>query len=312
MKVFRASPAVSCAGAIVAAGMLLASSAHAEGVSGSAVLTTVRDCGTKAATENCGGAGTTVIFQDLEGGPGQGVDFFGGDPSSTFAQSKVSLGSLGLPVVNQSDAAAADSNLRINVNAFAFNSFTYTGAAPTELSYGGNLHIVGSSGAPLGDYTFAGGSSYNVWIAIWDPSLVAGFASPGDAFSGFGYGSYDCDVSGVYAFGQSTGALSGGEQNLPVATTGCGGAPFMINPGQTILAVMFMQTPVNRGGWMDASHTFRMDYDPALGVEARNALIQTMTPGAPGVPEPETWALMLAGFGLAGAAIRNRRKALAA
>jgi hypothetical protein len=151
-----------------------------------------------------------------------------------------------------------------------------------------------------------------VWVAIWDPSLVAGFATPQDAFSGAGFGANDCTTPGVFAFGQSTGGLSGGEQNLPVATSSCGAGPFMINPGQEILAVMFMQTPVNRGGWIDASHTFRMAYDPALSEEVRTALIHTMTPGTPGVPEPETWALMLAGFGLAGAAIRRRRAAIAA
>ena len=35
------------------------------------------------------------------------------------------------------------------------------------------------------------------------------------------------------------------------------------------------------------------------------------TPG-PGVPEPAEWALLLAGFGMAGAALRHRRQALAA
>jgi opacity protein-like surface antigen len=34
--------------------------------------------------------------------------------------------------------------------------------------------------------------------------------------------------------------------------------------------------------------------------------------GAPGVPEPASWALMIGGFGLAGAALRRRRTAVAA
>jgi len=36
------------------------------------------------------------------------------------------------------------------------------------------------------------------------------------------------------------------------------------------------------------------------------------TPGNPGVPEPATWAMMIGGFGLAGAAMRTRRKAVVA
>jgi len=38
---------------------------------------------------------------------------------------------------------------------------------------------------------------------------------------------------------------------------------------------------------------------------------RTGTTNAPGVPEPATWAMMIAGFGLTGAALRRRRHAVA-
>jgi hypothetical protein len=43
-----------------------------------------------------------------------------------------------------------------------------------------------------------------------------------------------------------------------------------------------------------------------------NASSVVVDPGGGAVPEPKTWALMLAGFGLAGTALRRRRTALAA
>lgn len=61
----------------------------------------------------------------------------------------------------------------------------------------------------------------------------------------------------------------------------------------------------NAGGWWFAADI----YDGATGltynVAARDAFAPT---GA--VPEPGTWALMILGFGAAGAALRNRRRAL--
>ncbi len=49
------------------------------------------------------------------------------------------------------------------------------------------------------------------------------------------------------------------------------------------------------------------------GVEGNTSIDNVVVnAGAPGVPEPATWALMLTGFGLAGASLRRRRIAVAA
>ncbi|HEY1154389.1 MAG TPA: PEPxxWA-CTERM sorting domain-containing protein, partial [Pseudolabrys sp.] len=47
-------------------------------------------------------------------------------------------------------------------------------------------------------------------------------------------------------------------------------------------------------------------YDTALTAQEVAALVPPGT--APAVPEPATWAMMIAGFGLAGAAIRSRQR----
>jgi hypothetical protein len=284
-------------------------SAQAASEFGSAVLVTGRDCGSKAANQACSGSGTTLFYQDYEGGVGQSVSISDSSPSGNAAASSITFRADALPVIQQS--AAADANSRVNVNAFAFNSFTYTGDIATPLSYSADLHIVDSSGAPTaGNGNLANGAAYFAWVAIWNPSLVSSFLGPADAFN-FGYGNYDCSTPGVLGFGGVSGSLSGGEQYLSMTTASCSGSPLMIDPGQEILAVAFLQTPVNRGGFVDASHTFRVSYDPSLSQDVLANLQNTMEPGVAGVPEPASWALMICGFGMAGVALR-RRASLAA
>ncbi len=278
------------------------------GAYGSAMYATGRDCGTRLATQSCGGPATTLIAQTLVGGPGQRVNYYGSEDQGAFAgsfvQSDISFGADALPVLRQSNAAIG--NWRVNVNAFAYNSFVYNGDAASELSYAGSLHIVNSSGTPTnGNGNLAGGASYFGWVAIWDPSLIAGFSVAQDFLTN-SYGSYDCSTPGVLAFGASGGNLTGGEQNIAMATQGCSGQPFMISPGQEILALAFLQTPANRGGFVDVSQTFRVAYNPDLSPQVLENLVANVSPTGL-VPEPSTWALMISGFGAAGAMLRRRR-----
>lgn len=299
-------PAMAVAAALVAG----APHAKAAAIFGSAVFFTARDCTTLTATQICGNRRQPLVYSEYAGGPGQAVNYFDSSPAGDFMSSSISFGAGALPTIRQADAAV--SNYRVNVNAFAYNAFTNTSDAATELSYAGDLHIVNSSGNPLGgNPEFAGGSSYFSWVAIWDPALVAGIIGPADVFDN-AFGNYDCSTPGVLGFGYSNGPLAGGEQSIHMSTASCSDAPVMINPGQQILAVAFLQTPVNRGGFVDASHTFTMNYDPDLSPDVRQNLIQIMAPAAPeglgAVPEPASWALLLIGFGGIGAMLRSRRK----
>jgi hypothetical protein len=307
---FRLSISAVAAGAALVLG---AADAHAAAVFGSAVFFTARDCTGLTATQVCG-SHQPFVYKEYAGGAGQAVNYHDSSPAGDFVSSSVSFGDGALPTIRQADAAV--SNYRVNVNAFAYNSFTNTSGSATELSYAGDLHIVNSSGNPLGgNPEFAGGSAYFSWVAIWDPSLVSGLLGPADVFNN-GLGNYDCTTAGVLGFGYSTGPLAGGEQSIHMSTASCSGSPIMINPGQQILAVEFLQTPVNRGGFVDASHTFTMNYDPDLPADVRQNLVQIMDPGAPAglgaVPEPASWALMVVGFGAIGALLRRRQEAAVA
>lgn len=61
----------------------------------------------------------------------------------------------------------------------------------------------------------------------------------------------------------------------------------------------------NAGGWWFAADIDDGATGLTYNVAARDAFAPT---GA--VPEPATWALMILGFGAAGAALRGRRRAL--
>ncbi|MBA4011971.1 MAG: hypothetical protein C0481_08915 [Phenylobacterium sp.] len=64
------------------------------------------------------------------------------------------------------------------------------------------------------------------------------------------------------------------------------------------------------GQVVDIRFQFASDYAAlGRGVKFDNLLVTGAMPSA--VPEPATWAMMIMGFGLAGTAIRNRRRSLA-
>lgn len=61
-----------------------------------------------------------------------------------------------------------------------------------------------------------------------------------------------------------------------------------------------------------ASLTFSFTQNNANGAISGGFTLATPPVAAPGVPEPAAWAMLIAGFGLTGAAMRRRRIAVAA
>jgi hypothetical protein len=82
----------------------------------------------------------------------------------------------------------------------------------------------------------------------------------------------------------------------------------IVNPGD-VFDIGYELTSSFAQASIDASHTATIDFDLPDGVFLTGAsgAVFGDVPAVAGVPEPASWALMIAGFGLAGGMLRKRR-----
>ena len=290
--------------------------ASAAATVGSASFATQRNCSLVTSSQACDGTGPgqRIAASQYGGGTGVGgLNYFGPSPGN-FAWSDVRYtGPLDLAVIRA--ATQAGGNVRMNINSFAFQTYTWNGTVPTRLSLTASLHLVNSSTSPGGG-ALPGGAIYTSYVGIWDPSAVAGLTTPQQLFGSLFYAA--CGTPGVRGVGSSSGVLTGGDATFTATTTACSGGSLLLMPGQSVLVVNGLQLPVNRGGFADASATYRTLLGSDLTVEEQAAitggLSSAIAQGAvvTGVPEPTSWAMLIAGFGLVGAVARRRSAAVAA
>jgi len=220
--------------------------------------------------------------------------------------------------------SSAGAETRTGASASAFRSFTYNGDVAIDLAINGLLHFVNSGDAagpfPTNDY--AGDGTLNVVLSLLNVGKVTAAFGPGstagDLISNNDVNFATCGDSGVVAVsGYNTDGISAGEHSATLGLNSrCGGGAITLNPGDSFVVVATLQAISNRGGFIDAMHTFTVQYDEAHtylagttesvgdGFLARNVAV-----GA-SVPEPASWALMIGGFGAAGAMLRRRRVAI--
>jgi hypothetical protein len=155
--------------------------------------------------------------------------------------------------------------------------------------------------------------------AILDPSVSQQWWQTDTRAGHFGQFAATCDTAGALALANPApqgGATNGSVQYLPVSTSSCTGSDtFLLNPGESFYVWARLAVLRSSFGATDASHTFNINIAPEAqaNIEAllpslsladgSNFSVRTDAP----VPEPSTWAMMILGFGAAGALLRRRR-----
>jgi len=291
---------------------------------GSAAENTHRDCGVATAADRCDGTltGQAIIEHPITGGVSSGANTTLSLADGSFANSTVGFGAFDLPVLRGETSAVG--NERMNVNAFGYQTYTYTGAADAPFSISGNLHIVDSSASDLTNEGAAdplnpgltqyggwypGGSIGTAYVGVWDTSILSAFTSTQAIFDNLFLA--QCDAANPHILGAGTvsHSLTGGDASIGVSTSACTATSLILTPGETVLVVAGLQLPVNRGGFVDATHTFTTAFGPDVTDAVKTELLSGRD--VLGVPEPASWALMIVGFLGVGSALRRRPARLA-
>ena len=294
--------------AMAAAAAVAAPSAHAE-IFGGATSVTARSCAEDAVTQFCPTElPADRVFTFVEnGGPEIGSDASLSLPDGSTGFGEVTFDSpLNLPIIRASTYSGPET--RINSNDAGYQEYTYTGDAPSVISFTSTLHIDDAStdgstgGFPLG-------GSYDVFVSILSPSVIGTISTADDVLSE-GIFSTGCGEDGVLAAGSTFGGTAGGTQDVSVSTDSCSSGPVVVTPGEQFVVAVGLQIPSDRGGFVDASHTFTTDLSPSLGAAVISNLDANLVSAESAVPEPSAWVSLLAGFGALGAVIRSRRKVM--
>lgn len=271
---------------------------------GAEALATVRNCGPLTAAGECLAAAGSSGLRQASGGTGiiSASASVAALPTSlqagSSASGSASFGNMDFPELH-AIAISAGTDSRSDGGADAWHSFTFNGFAPSAFSVAGDLQVVASSLSPANPL-LAGGGAAQIQIEIWNTS-----AFPPDSQANLRAQSA-CGVSGLLGFAFTITPFAGGGFDVPLATQSCGSGPIMLQTGEQVTVYAQLNLIDNRGGFADASHTFTTFLDPSLGAETIANLEANLTPDP--MPEPSAWALMLAGFGLAGAGLRGARR----
>ena len=295
--------------AVVLAGAAVPGIASAERVYGSTAILTNRPCAPDAVT--CVGRRD---FGQFAGGVGVGFSTSADIPGGASASAAVSFGDGYLPIIKAASAAGAET--RTGASAVAFRTFTYDGDAAIDLALQGRLHYITS-----GDFEETeapGEGQLYAQLAILPVSAIAGYTPATSAIeliSNDALNFADCST-GALAFASARALGTSGEHTVNLGfTQGCDGQALTFSKGDSFVLVATLQAISNRSGFINAMNTFTVQYDEENTVYTGTtdrvglATLQQTVNGA--VPEPGTWALMIVGFGGAGAMLRRRRAAAA-
>jgi hypothetical protein len=306
-RILLACAVVTAGGAVVPAPVLAAA-----GDFGSAAFLSRRDCGAIAANADCMAVPPPRLETYIPGGPGKTVSstVFPGGGGRLEAQ--VQYGQLDLPTIKA--GAWAGAGTRVGSTVSSYMHYRYAGPSRTVYALDALVDWK-TSGAPLqlaiGSGEYAGEASGVALLWMFDAASFPRFTGAGQ-ITDFTINK-TCGSAGVMAFGElpMTRATAGYHEGRIGLSSACGGGALMLNPGQEFVIMAVFQSVANRGGYMDATNTFRVQLAEDLPEEAKGLLQETLVSARSVVPEPASWAMMIAGFGLVGAMARRRRMAAA-
>jgi hypothetical protein len=251
-----------------------------------------------------------------------------GTGAGSSAYGSAAFGSFGLPEIKAS--ATAVGGVRVSSFVAAYQSYTYTGAADFDILLNANFHIDDSS-TDGSNGTHKAGAVAASGFAIWSaddfftyaaPYFAGdeGFASPGGLYpQNYLFGGFQCEdfaafadpvdlPRGARATNWSGGALAGGEARIGTSQQNCGEQTLTISQGDQFVIAAFAQVIATRDGFVDATGTFNVGFDPAMGEANVAAFRSGVRLGLSALPEPASWAMMVGGFGLLGGAMRRRQR----
>jgi hypothetical protein len=197
-------------------------------------------------------------------------------------------------------AAFADSGRQAISFSHAFQEYTWTGSSPVlfgvtaAVSYtaSGWRDVDGTPGADDGTGLVQG------LLALYDPAVF-------ENISRVQLLSLSSPFRDIANNGESTSGI------LSLSTSRTSGFMTLL-PGQRIGIAASIELSALSGGFVDSSNTFRIFLDDRLPAGDLAALRSGLRADgqATAVPEPASWLTLLAGFALAGLAMRGRRTAV--
>ena len=171
-----------------------------------------------------------------------------------------------------------------------FTGFSVTSSTPSPIVRTAGSY--GYTGTVSTTSFFGAGTTANPWLSTNTATDTMTFSSFTGGVRAFGGNFFGSDITGAFASGSITLTATDASGTVTQTITGATTSSFLgfVSTGPLLSATVTSVQPAAGFLWPTVDNL---------------TLAGAATP-TPGVPEPATWAMMIVGFGLVGAAMRRR------